>query len=117
MPVHINLQHIRYLSEPVMLRALCSYDDASVEGTDAFHSLVDTLATTHGLDIDKLRSHPGFIAADVNATAMEMIKATSRGDAELYYPPLFGISTRLFVFVRSLYPSLLLVADNPLLKD
>ena len=85
--------------------------------TQSQKDLMETLATRHNYDIDKLYGNLGTRPAAVNATAMEMIKATSRGDAELYYPPVFGISTRLFVVIRSLCPSLLLMADNPFLKD
>ena len=53
----------------------------------------------------------------VNATAMEMIKATSRGDAELYYPPVNGISLRLFVAIRQLWPSLFYIDQSAFLKD
>ena len=85
--------------------------------TQAQKDLVEALSTRHNYDIDKLYGTLGMRPADVNATAMEMIKATSRGDAELYYPPVNGISPRVAVAIRSLWPSLLVYDESLFLKD
>ena len=78
---------------------------------------METLATRHNYDIDKLYGNLGTRPAAVNATAMEMIKATSLGDAELYYPAVNGISPRVIVAIRSLWPSLFVFDESLFSKD
>ena len=78
---------------------------------------MEALAQHHNYDLDKVRAVPGAAPVDVNVTAMEIIKATSRGDAELYYPSVNGISGRVAVVVRSLWPSLLHVDEEAFLKN
>ena len=68
-------------------------------------------------DMDTLRSVPGMTGVNVNTTAMEVIKATSRGHAELFYPPILGINTRFFAVARNLWPSLLNVDEKIFMKN
>ena len=49
----------------------------------------------------------GGKAHDVNDTAMAIIKATSRGDPELYYPPFYGVSPKVVSVIRSIHSTLL----------
>ena len=67
-------------------------------------------------DMDTLRSVPGMMGVDVNTTAMEIIKATSRGYAELFYPPILGINTRFLAVMRNLWPTLLQVEEKTFIK-
>ena len=89
----------------------------SLTGTKAQREFLEALAQHHNYDIDKVLAVPGAVPVDANVTAMEMIKATSRGDAELYYPSVNGISGRVSVVVRSLWPSLLHVDEEAFLKN
>ena len=78
---------------------------------------MDAIAKVHGVDKDKFYSTPGKNPVEVNETTMQMITATSRGDAELYYPPVYGISSRLGVLIRNIWPSLVHYDEAAVLTD
>ena len=45
-------------------------------------------------------------AHDVHDTAMIIIKAMSRSDAELYHPPFFYMSPKILTVARNIRPTL-----------
>ena len=64
-----------------------------------------------GLDIEKLKSNLPS-PANVNDTALEIIKAISRGDRELYFPRyMYGVYTWFIPIIRHIAPSI--VEVNP----
>ena len=92
---------------------------AAFSATDAQKELIGQLADTHNYDTDKVNSvlsnYGGF---GVNDTAMEIIKATSRGDVDLYFPRYFGVNAlKLVSIVRSIWPTLLDISPDMLMKD
>ena len=68
--------------------------------------MTELFAKTHDYDIDKMLAMLGGAAHDVDNTAMIVIKAMSRGDAELYHPPMLYMNPKVFSVIRSIRPTL-----------
>ena len=58
-----------------------------------------------GLDENKLPVK--VVPADLSETVMRIIKATTRGDRELYYPDVAGIDSWYIPILRHIFPGLI----------